>query len=174
MATYCGEIHAEPPKPAEERCCDHVETRIVAITKGGQVNRNTPDSEPRHEPRSGLDRFRRNRTGRLTLRIAVTVVGTLVVMAGAVLIPFPGPGWAIVIAGMAILAIEYHWARRLLVFTKVQLARWWHWLGRQRWWIRACVGLSGMLLIWALVWWSIKTSFDFDVALWILRFVGLI
>ncbi|HIV56529.1 MAG TPA: TIGR02611 family protein [Candidatus Stackebrandtia faecavium] len=138
------------------------------------MNRDVPERGSGREPHSRLDRFRRNRTSRLTLRVLITVVGSVVIAVGAVLIPFPGPGWAIVIAGMAILALEYHWARRLLVFTKERLARWWHWLGQQRWWVRACVGLSGMLLIWVLVWWSIKTSLDFDVAMWVLSTLQLI
>ena len=50
-------------------------------------------------------------------RIAVTVVGGAVVVAGVLLsLPLvPGPGLLIALAGLAILATEYEWARRLLV-----------------------------------------------------------
>ena len=55
------------------------------------------------------------RSGR---RIAVTIVGFAVLILGIVLIPLPGPGWAIVFGGLAILATEYVWAQRLLNFAK--------------------------------------------------------
>ena len=51
-------------------------------------------------------------------RIAVTIVGFAVLILGIVLIPLPGPGWAIVFGGLAILATEYVWAQRLLNFAK--------------------------------------------------------
>jgi uncharacterized protein (TIGR02611 family) len=51
-------------------------------------------------------------------RIAVTFAGSVVVIIGLILVPLPGPGWAIVFGGLAILATEYVWARRLLNFAK--------------------------------------------------------
>jgi len=56
--------------------------------------------------------------GRNLKRIGVTIVGALVVLIGIVLIPLPGPGWAIVFGGLAILATEYVWARRVLAYSK--------------------------------------------------------
>jgi hypothetical protein len=56
--------------------------------------------------------------GRNIKRILVTVAGVLVILLGIVLIPLPGPGWAIVFAGLAILATEYVWAERLLSYAK--------------------------------------------------------
>jgi uncharacterized protein (TIGR02611 family) len=55
------------------------------------------------------------RSGR---RIAVTIVGFAVLILGIILIPLPGPGWAVVFGGLAILATEYVWAQRLLNFAK--------------------------------------------------------
>lgn len=51
-------------------------------------------------------------------RIAVTIAGFTVTIVGLLLVPLPGPGWAIVFGGLAILATEYVWARRLLLFAK--------------------------------------------------------
>lgn len=51
-------------------------------------------------------------------RVAVTIAGFTVTIVGLLLVPLPGPGWAIVFAGLAILATEYVWARRLLLFAK--------------------------------------------------------
>jgi uncharacterized protein (TIGR02611 family) len=53
-------------------------------------------------------------------RAAVTVAGILVLLAGVILsLPLvPGPGILVMVAGLAILATEYEWARRLLVKVK--------------------------------------------------------
>lgn len=52
-------------------------------------------------------------------RIAITVVGFGLVIAGLVLIIFPGPFTIpLILAGLAVLATEYAWARRALDETK--------------------------------------------------------
>jgi uncharacterized protein (TIGR02611 family) len=43
----------------------------------------------------------------------VFVLGFTVVAVGIALIPLPGPGWAIVFAGFAILATEFEFAERV-------------------------------------------------------------
>ena len=63
-------------------------------------------------------RIRSTRTGRLTLQATIALLGALVFAIGVVLIPFPGPGWLIVLAGLAIWAVEFVWAQRLLHFTR--------------------------------------------------------
>jgi uncharacterized protein (TIGR02611 family) len=110
-----------------------------------------------------LDRIRSNPTGRLALKIGVGIVGGLVVAIGIILIPFPGPGWAIVILGLAILAVEFHWARGVLAFTKRHVQSWTHWIGRQSLPLRALIGVVGMLFISAVVWASIKVSLRIDL-----------
>jgi len=55
---------------------------------------------------------------RSTRRIVVFLAGTSLIALGFVLIPLPGPGWAVVIAGLAVLATEFTWAERLLRYTK--------------------------------------------------------
>jgi uncharacterized protein (TIGR02611 family) len=93
------------------------------------------------------DRVRSTRTGRIGLQIVVGFIGALVVVIGIILIPFPGPGWLTVLAGLAILALEFEWARRLLRFTRNQLERWWRWLARQHWTIRVLAGLVGLVFV---------------------------
>src|SRR4051812_34935719 len=90
-----------------------------------------------------LDRIRANPTGRLALKIGIGVLGGLVVVIGIILIPFPGPGWAIVILGLAILSLEFAWAKRLLDFTKRHVQSWTHWIARQSWPVRCLVGVVG-------------------------------
>jgi len=109
---------------------------------------------------SALDRVRATRTGRLTLRIVIGVVGVLVVAIGLVLVPLPGPGWLIVLAGLAILSLEFEWAQRLMHFTRTQLERWWRWLERQPLYVRLLAGLVGLLFVGAVLWlsWSYGAS----------------
>src|SRR4051812_12011864 len=105
----------------------------------------TPPEE--HSPLGILDRIRAKPTGRLALRIGVGVLGTLVVAVGIVLIPFPGPGWAIVILGLAIWAVEFVWAKRLLHFTKRHVQAWTQWVLKQSLPARAAIGLVGFVFI---------------------------
>lgn len=51
---------------------------------------------------------------RLARRLGVLVAGTGLIVLGLILIPLPGPGWAVVIAGLAVLATEFTWAEWLL------------------------------------------------------------
>lgn len=46
-------------------------------------------------------------------KISVFVVGFLVIIAGVILLPLPGPGWAIIFVGLAILATEFAFADNL-------------------------------------------------------------
>ncbi len=117
-----------------------------------------------HSPLGVLDRIRAKPTGRLALKIGVGVLGTLVVAVGIVLIPFPGPGWAIVILGLAILAVEFAWARRLLHFTKRHVQSWTHWIMRQSLPMRGLIGLAGFIFISAVVWLSVKLTMGVDLA----------
>src|SRR3954469_24181190 len=54
----------------------------------------------------------------LLKRFAVTIVGVALLAVGAALIVLPGPGILLIVAGLAVLATEYVWARRLLVKAK--------------------------------------------------------
>lgn len=107
-------------------------------------------------------RVRATRTGRVTLQALVALAGLLVIAIGIILIPFPGPGWLIVLAGLAILAVEFVWAQRLLHFTRARLERWWHWLGRQSLLVRMLAGLVGLLFVGAVVWTSLHYTFGLD------------
>lgn len=109
-------------------------------------------------------RVRATRTGRLTLQVVIGLLGAVVVAIGIVLIPFPGPGWLIVLGGLAIWAIEFVWAQRLLHFTRTRLEQWWHWLGRQHIAVRLLVGLAGLVFVGAVVYLSVSRSFGVTLA----------
>ncbi|HEX5089785.1 MAG TPA: PGPGW domain-containing protein [Nocardioides sp.] len=48
------------------------------------------------------------------VRVAVTVAGPLVVLAGVAMLVLPGPGLVVIALGLALLALEYEWARGLV------------------------------------------------------------
>ncbi len=51
-------------------------------------------------------------------RLLVFLVGASVVLAGIVMIVTPGPAFIVIPAGLALLATEFVWARRLLARLK--------------------------------------------------------
>lgn len=53
-------------------------------------------------------------TYKLARRIVVAVVGVTVVLLGAIMIVTPGPGLLFIPAGLAILSLEFAWARSWL------------------------------------------------------------
>lgn len=86
-----------------------------------------------------LDGVRSTRAGALTLKIVIGVVGAVMVVGGLIMVPFPGPGWLVVFAGLAVLATEFHWAHRVLEFGKQTLHAWTQWYKRQGWTVRILV-----------------------------------
>jgi tellurite resistance protein TerC len=53
-------------------------------------------------------------TYRAARRVVIAVVGLTVVLIGVILIFTPGPAMVVIPAGLAILSIEFAWARRWL------------------------------------------------------------
>jgi uncharacterized protein (TIGR02611 family) len=53
------------------------------------------------------------RRSSLARKLGIAIVGVTVILIGIPLIPLIGPGWLIVFTGLAILATEFEWARRL-------------------------------------------------------------
>ena len=56
-------------------------------------------------------------------RIVVMVVGGTVLAIGVALVVLPGPAFIVIPAGLAILAIEFAWARRWLRSARAVLPR---------------------------------------------------
>jgi uncharacterized protein (TIGR02611 family) len=77
------------------------------------------------------------------------VVGGLVLIAGIIAIPYPGPGWLIVFGGLAILASEFDWARRVLHYARGKYDAWTDWLGRQSLLVRVAVLAATGLIVMA-------------------------
>jgi tellurite resistance protein TerC len=69
---------------------------------------------------------------RTARRVVIVVVGGTVMLLGVVMIVTPGPGLLAIFLGLAILATEFVWARRLLSLSRQGLgqvqartSRWW-------------------------------------------------
>jgi uncharacterized protein (TIGR02611 family) len=82
------------------------------------------------------DRLRERPTYDLAYRLVVGVVGLVVLGLGILAIPYPGPGWAIVFVGLAILATEFEWAHRLLKYTRERYDQVMDWFKRQGLWVK--------------------------------------
>lgn len=117
----------------------------------------------KNNSRITLEGVRANRTGRVALRVTVAVIGGIVVALGAVLIPLPGPGWLIVLAGLAIWAIEFVWARHLLQFTRDRLLQWTAWVRRQSWPVRILIGTAGLIFVAAVAAITVRFSFGVNI-----------
>jgi uncharacterized protein (TIGR02611 family) len=114
-----------------------------------------------------LHRIRRTRTGRWTLKLGIGIIGGALVVLGLIMVPAPGPGWLVVIAGLSVLAVEYAWAKHLLEMVRRHVRVWTHWIGRQSIGLRAGVAAGGMVLIGAVLWASLKFTMHFDAVRWV-------
>lgn len=84
------------------------------------------ESEP---GRRFQDRYARNARPRSPWSKVIHVLTGLVIMFfGAMLWFLPGPGWAVVIIGAAVIAGESLWLARFLDFIEVKVRKW----GRDR------------------------------------------
>ncbi|MGC4888992.1 TIGR02611 family protein [Micromonospora sp. DT227] len=110
-----------------------------------------------------LDLIRANPTGRVALKIFIGILGAVVVTVGIALIPLPGPGWLLVIAGLGVWAVEFHWARRLLAFTRRHVNAWTRWVTSRSLPVRFVLGLVGLVFVSVVVWLSLKYSLGIDV-----------
>jgi uncharacterized protein (TIGR02611 family) len=110
---------------------------------GGDLN-GTEDGKPL----GFRARIEEKPTLRRAYRIGVAVLGGLVLVAGVIMIPYPGPGWLVVFGGLAILATEFHWAQRVLHFARGKYDAWTDWLGRQSLLVRlAVLALTGLVVV---------------------------
>jgi uncharacterized protein (TIGR02611 family) len=94
------------------------------------------------------DRLRARPAAEFGYRIAVAVIGLAVLAVGILAIPYPGPGWAIVFVGLAILATEFDWARRLLAYTRKRYDKVMAWFRLQGLWVQAMgAALTGAIVL---------------------------
>jgi hypothetical protein len=89
-----------------------------AARRGAEPSANPPtDGEPRrpHRLLAGLRaRRERHRRRHPLLRALVVAAGFVLLVGGAALVVLPGPAFAVIPVALALLALEFRWAERLL------------------------------------------------------------
>ncbi len=98
------------------------------------------------------DGLRERRRAEFVYRIAVAVVGLVVLGVGILAIPYPGPGWAIVFVGLGILATEFTWARRLLAYARERYDKVMDWFKRQGLWVQVLGALFTAAIVVGSLW----------------------
>ena len=98
------------------------------------------------------DRLRERPVADFVYRIVVGVVGLLVLAVGIVAIPYPGPGWAIVFLGLAILATEFRAAQVALHWVKLRYDAVMAWFARQHIAVKALSAAFTGLVVVASLW----------------------
>ncbi|ADG87943.1 hypothetical protein Tbis_1222 [Thermobispora bispora DSM 43833] len=137
--------------------------RSVVAAGNDQKTRRDTRHGVLHRVRVWRDRIRARRTGRMTLRIAIGLLGGIMVIGGLIMVPFPGPGWLVVFAGLAVLATEFAWASRLLAFAKARVMAATDWLQRQNWFVRIVASLLTLTCAGAIVWAAVKLTTGIDL-----------
>lgn len=85
-------------------------------------------------------------------RFAIGLAGGTVLVVGIIAIPYPGPGWLIVFAGLAILAREFTWAAKALELGRKKYDDWNAWVKRQHWSVRTLTFTLTSLVVIATLW----------------------
>ncbi len=97
-------------------------------------------------------RIRSHSHSHLIYRIVVGVVGLVIVVVGLIMVPFPGPGWLVVFAGLAVWASEFEWAQLLLHRAKRTLEGWTAWLRPKPSWVKGVAFLVTVAAVGAIFW----------------------
>lgn len=87
-----------------------------------------------------------------TKKVLIGILGGLVVIIGLILVPYPGPGWLVVFAGLAILATEFMFASKVLTFARGKYDAWVNWLKRQNGFVKLSVLAGTGLVIVGTLW----------------------
>jgi uncharacterized protein (TIGR02611 family) len=131
-----------------------------------------------HDDWAWRRRLRMNPTTRPALRVTVGLVGLVLIGGGLLLVPLPGPGWLIVILGIAVWASEFEPASNLLDFVKVRVRRWEQWVRVQPPWVQALVGLVTFVFVMTIIWSALKVTglpsfLPDDLTQWLQTTLGL-
>lgn len=87
-----------------------------------------------------------------TRKIFIGFLGWAVLLAGMVMIPYPGPGWVVVFVGLSILATEFDWARSTHDYIYLRYTAWLEWVNRQPFYIRAIFWMLTFATVVITVW----------------------
>ena len=118
-----------------------------------------PDGRPLTLPRGRHDTAFRDRVRarpgvNAAWRCGVGVLGAVVLVAGIIMIPYPGPGWLVVFVGLPILGTEFAWVKHLLDHARARYDRWNAWQrcrhGLVRLAVLAATATVALLALWVL------------------------
>lgn len=82
----------------------------------------------------------------------VGITGGIVLLAGIIMVPYPGPGWAVVFVGLAILAQEFAWARRALHYGHAMYHRWEMWMKQRSLLVRVGLFIGTGIVVIVTIW----------------------
>ena len=85
-------------------------------------------------------------------------LGVVLILGGLALVPLPGPGWLVVLLGLAILGSEFEPAQRLLTFVREKLKGWNDWVCAQPWFIQGLFALLTAAFVLAILWLTLRIS----------------
>jgi uncharacterized protein (TIGR02611 family) len=85
-------------------------------------------------------------------KLAVAIIGTLVLLAGILMLAYPGPGILVVFAGLAILATEFKFAQGLLENLRAKYEKWKIWFNHQHISLRIFAVITSVALIVITAW----------------------
>ncbi len=130
-------------------------------TVPGEVAVNEERTPPEEVDLVGPDwawrrRIREHGTWYPVYRVIVFLVGLVLVLGGLALVPLPGPGWLIVIIGIAIWASEFDPAQRLLEFVRDRVRAWEEWMRRQSLLVQGAVALVTFAFVLGAVWLTLR------------------
>ena len=146
------------------------ELPTVTLPRAGEVahrsdgaNQHDPEHEHHHhiliEPEEDRWRWRRkireNKRQLMVYRMAVGILGLILVALGLISGPIPGPGGIpLVLLGLAVWSSEFEWAHQLMMWFKKELHRYGTWPRTTKgvFWVVffGCCGLFGYLYLLAL------------------------
>ena len=91
-------------------------------------------------------------------RVVVLALGVVLILGGLALVPLPGPGWLVVLLGLALLGSEFEPAQRLLTFVREKLKGWNDWVRAQPWFIQGLFALLTAAFVLAILWLTLRIS----------------
>ena len=87
-----------------------------------------------------------------TKKFLAGMIGGFVLVAGVVMIPYPGPGWVVFFIGLTILAREFQWAKDLHAKLHGFYLEWRLWIARQKPWTQALFWLLTFAITTLTIW----------------------
>ncbi|MBY0307222.1 MAG: hypothetical protein K2Q09_00625 [Phycisphaerales bacterium] len=159
-------------RPAVVTLCVVVGALLAGVLASVVVERRRPMAAAEGDPEHGPYDFRpaplddiveaAAATRRNFRKVLILIAGTAVIIAGIIIAPLPGPGPTVLVpVGIAILATEFIWARRLMDRLKAEgdrlAAMTDNWSARVPGW--AVVALLALWpLAWGGLWWWLRSS----------------